>query len=197
VPVAAPVQARSRERRDLLLRAVIDLVAESGVRGVTHRSVAARAGLPPATTTYYFASIDDLINEALALHVDERADEVERLAADAAGGGRSPAQVAERFATDLAARSVAALTVQFELYLEAGRSAAMREPARAALERFSRIAADALEQLGVRDPDDAAVALLALIDGFALHRIARPRHPAAERESLRQAMVDLLASRLA
>ena len=49
--------------------ATIELFAEGGSRMVTHRAVARRAGLPPATTTYYFASIEDLLREALAAHI--------------------------------------------------------------------------------------------------------------------------------
>ena len=50
-------QGRSRQRRDELLAATIELFAEGGSRAVTHRAVARRAGLPPATTTYYFSSM--------------------------------------------------------------------------------------------------------------------------------------------
>ncbi|MFI5426371.1 TetR/AcrR family transcriptional regulator [Aeromicrobium sp. UC242_57] len=57
-------QERSRARREALLDAAIDLFAEGGSRAITHRAVAARAGLPSATTTYYFESIDELIRAA-------------------------------------------------------------------------------------------------------------------------------------
>jgi DNA-binding transcriptional regulator YbjK len=62
-------QERSRLRRDELLAAAIELFSVGGSRAVTHRAVAARAGLPSATTTYYFESIDQLIREALGAHV--------------------------------------------------------------------------------------------------------------------------------
>ena len=64
-------QDRSRARRDELLAAAIELFAEGGSRAITHRAVAGRAGLPPASTTYYFETIDDLIREALGAHVDQ------------------------------------------------------------------------------------------------------------------------------
>ena len=55
VTSAAPSQRRSRARREALLRAAVALLAEGGVRAVTHRAVADRAGVPLAATTYYFA----------------------------------------------------------------------------------------------------------------------------------------------
>ncbi len=64
-------QERSRLRRDELLAAAIELFAEGGSRAITHRAVAARAGLPSATTTYYFESIDELIREALGAHIEK------------------------------------------------------------------------------------------------------------------------------
>src|SRR5688572_23024346 len=42
-------QGRSRQRREELLAAAIELFAEGGSRAATHRAVARPAGLPPAT----------------------------------------------------------------------------------------------------------------------------------------------------
>ena len=72
-------QGRSRQRRDELLAATIELFAEGGSRAVTHRAVARRAGLPPATTTYYFASIEELLREALAAHIQQWTTDLARL----------------------------------------------------------------------------------------------------------------------
>jgi DNA-binding transcriptional regulator YbjK len=41
------------------------VVAEQGLRALTHRKVAAVAGVPLGSTTYYFASLDDLVAAAL------------------------------------------------------------------------------------------------------------------------------------
>ena len=65
--------------RDELLAATIELFAEGGSRAVTHRAVARRAGLPPATTTYYFASIEDLLREALSEHMKQWMTDLEGL----------------------------------------------------------------------------------------------------------------------
>jgi DNA-binding transcriptional regulator YbjK len=48
-----------------LLDAAVAVVAERGVGGATHRAIAARAGVPLSTTSYFFASLDELIVAAL------------------------------------------------------------------------------------------------------------------------------------
>ena len=57
---------RGQARRALVIDAAIELIAERGIEGVSHRSVAARAGVPAATPGYYFASIDELIGAAIS-----------------------------------------------------------------------------------------------------------------------------------
>ncbi|SDH29168.1 DNA-binding transcriptional regulator YbjK [Rhodococcus triatomae] len=45
--------------------AAADLLLEGGFEAVRHRSVASRSGLPLASTTYYFESLDELIAAAV------------------------------------------------------------------------------------------------------------------------------------
>lgn len=63
-------QERSRVRRDQLVAAAGRLFEEGGTKAVTHRSVSESAQVPLATVSYYFASIDQLVDvmfsEALA-----------------------------------------------------------------------------------------------------------------------------------
>ena len=63
-------------------RAAADLIAENGVEALTHRAVAARAGVAVGTTTRYFAAIDDLRRHAL----EYLADRVDRDLAELAEG---------------------------------------------------------------------------------------------------------------
>ncbi|MGH9245403.1 MAG: TetR/AcrR family transcriptional regulator [Acidimicrobiales bacterium] len=193
---AEPSQDRSRRRREALLRAAIELLAAGGARAVTHRAVAARAGLPPASTTYYFDSIQQLTNDALALHVAERVTELEALADAAAEGGESADQIAARFAGKLADRAGAVVIAQYEIYLEAARNPALREPVAEALGAFERLAEGVLALLGARDPAAAAAAMVAVIDGFALHRLARPRPREQEIASLIETMRALFIAQI-
>lgn len=63
-------------RRERIARAAITVVAERGVERVTHRAVAAAAEVPLGSTTYHFATLDDLLADALKVAA---ADDVARL----------------------------------------------------------------------------------------------------------------------
>jgi DNA-binding transcriptional regulator YbjK len=185
----SPRQDRSRRRHDALLRAAIELLGESGAKSVTHRAVAERAGLPLASTTYYFRSVHQLIEEALKLHVAERVAELQGMAAAALGvTGASAQDIAERLADVLAAAPTPILVAQYQMYLEAGRNPGLQPAVAEALAAFEGLAAAVLAALGARDAESTAEAFVALLDGFALHRVARPRDPSREAAALTAAM---------
>lgn len=58
-------------RRAAILDAAAELICEAGASCLTHRAVAARAHVAVGSTTQYFASIDDLRDEALQALADE------------------------------------------------------------------------------------------------------------------------------
>jgi DNA-binding transcriptional regulator YbjK len=73
--MGGPVVKRGRgptdpDRRARIAGAAITVVAEQGIEGLTHRKVAAAAGVPLGSTTYHFASLDELVAAAL----DQAAD---------------------------------------------------------------------------------------------------------------------------
>ncbi|MFE0021257.1 TetR/AcrR family transcriptional regulator [Amycolatopsis sp. NPDC059021] len=53
------------DRRARIARAAIAVVAERGIDGLTHRAVAKVADVPLGSTTYHFATLDDLLEVAL------------------------------------------------------------------------------------------------------------------------------------
>lgn len=166
-----PQQERSQRRRDALLHAAVELIAEGGVNTVTHRAVAARAGLPPSTTGYFFASIDNLAAEALREYAERQIREYRERAAAAAD-------------TDGLIEAVANLTfdapgelAQITTYLEASRNPAMREPVGAVLDAYRQLAEDVLAAVGLPDAAAASSAFVALLDGFTLQHLARPDAP--------------------
>lgn len=54
-----------------MLRAAIDLIGEVGAGQLTHRSVAARSDVSPGTTTYHFATLEDLLRTAFELYMQD------------------------------------------------------------------------------------------------------------------------------
>jgi len=195
-------RARGEKRREELLRAALRVIGERGVGQTTHRAVAIEAGVPPATTTYYFSSIDDLLEEALRLFVHE---EVARLAelADRLGGATADGgEVAAIFAAELLgegkrdAMSRTQTTAQFELYLEATRRPALQAVARECVQGYVDVAIAALRAAGTPEPERAGHSFVAIIDGFALHGLASPSHT-VEAEELRTALAALWAGWMA
>ncbi|WP_243790371.1 TetR/AcrR family transcriptional regulator [Saccharopolyspora gloriosae] len=63
---------KGERRRQALVEAAVELLSEGGLEAVRHRAVAERAGLPLASTTYYFTSLDDLV--AAAVEHEARAE---------------------------------------------------------------------------------------------------------------------------
>jgi len=169
-----PAQAR----RDALLRAAVEVAAERGTAGTTHRAVTERAGLPLATVSYFFASIDELVAEALRTHVAAEAARLEALADRFGSDERSLQEMAGAFSQ--AAMPDGPLPwalAQFEAYLQAARDDPLRAPVADALAVYEQVAEAALVAAGApaAAADDAARAFSALADGFALHHLARPR----------------------
>lgn len=110
-------RARGRRRRAEIIEATLAVVQRDGTAGVTHRTVAREAGIPTSLSTYYFATLDDLLVAALTSVadvytarirdiIDRPGDKLAGLAeliAESAGPGRERA-LAERELATLAAR---------------------------------------------------------------------------------------------
>lgn len=185
-----PQQARSQTRRDGLLKAAAELIAEGGIDAVTHRAVATRAGLPPSTTGYFFDSIDDLTAEALRVYTERAVAEYVELRRSAIqdDGGDS-----DRLIRAVARRRSApeeALS-QVSLYLEANRNLKLRVAVTNALDGYRHFAAESLAAVGLPRAEAVGPAFVALFDGFTLHELARPDAPKSD-EGLIEAVDALL-----
>ncbi|MEO6473253.1 MAG: TetR family transcriptional regulator [Aeromicrobium sp.] len=163
-------QERSRQRREQLLDAAIALFAEGGSRGITHRAVAARAGLPPATTTYYFNSIDELIDEALSRHIEKWLSDLRHLTKTPADIDLSLDDASGLISAVFAVRSVEIVGVQLSIYLAAALNPDLRSKAAESLDALEALAAQVLGRVGVPEPAALAQSIVALIAGSALRR---------------------------
>lgn len=160
-------QARGERRRRAILDAALRLISKLGVEGVSHRAVAEEAGVPLAATTYYFKSLDELLEGALRLFVDEEAERLTVLAERLQGKELPPLEIARLFRSELEPD-----VAQFDLYVEAARRPALREVARRSIEMYATVAAAALRAAGIAEPAINPRAFVALFDGYGLHRIA-------------------------
>jgi DNA-binding transcriptional regulator YbjK len=169
--VAEPRQQRSRQRRAQLLEAALALLAEGGVRSVTHRAVARRAGLPAAATTYYFSSIHELVREALELNLEQRLTELRAVLETAVAQEPDPRRAVDRFARTLLTGQSRRAVTQLELYLQATRDPELRSSVRESLAAFEDLAAETLARGGLGAPS-AARTVVAVVDGVVLHELA-------------------------
>jgi DNA-binding transcriptional regulator YbjK len=174
VPAADALTPKGQRRRQELLGAAAELAAERGFAAVTHRAVAERAGVSPASTTYYFPTIGDLVATSLAELQAFLAAEIEASVQRSLADGTAPADLIDRFATALVELGGNVVLAQYEIYLNGRRDATLRDSAAAALGGFTRAATTLLEAFGAPDPEPYARAMVGVVDGLMLHHLARP-----------------------
>jgi len=167
---------RGAARREALLDAVLRVVADVGVDAVTHRRVAEVAGLPLASTTYWFDSKEHLLTAALERAANR---DIARLHALL---GETPARAADPLglvvsaildpAEDSGQTSRGWLLATYALVLEAARRPALRD----VTTRWTDAYLDALPPLlaaaGSPDPRSDAELLLAAADGLLVGQLA-------------------------
>ncbi len=166
-------RASAQRRRAALLDAAAALASEVGAGAVTHRAVAARAGVPLSTTSYFFSSIDELVTEALRRGTQNRVsdfDSVERVWVLNEGGpiDESVAAVAD----EMLERPAAHEGTLVELYLASGRQPELQPDVSAFVNRFASRIEWQLNRAGATNASDIAWAIQAFTDGAMLHRLA-------------------------
>ncbi len=146
---------KGETRRIALLDAVVRVLERGGPGAVTHRSVAAEAGVPVAAATYYFATLDDLYVSALRRATEGQVALFDELAA---GSLRDFARVLHRWAIVERASAIA----QYELLFLAMRRDALRDAADAWYGSLEQ----AMAASGIDEPARSVIAFAA--DGLML-----------------------------
>lgn len=148
------------ERRARIIDAAIRVVGAKGIRGLSHRSVAAEADVPLGSTTYHFASLDELLVAALRRCNENFARTVRESEALARPGADLAAELTGLLGVWFAGGRMP-MELEYELYL-----AALRRPA---LRPVAAEWTDGVAALLSRHTDPAtARALVALLDGICL-----------------------------
>jgi TetR/AcrR family transcriptional regulator, regulator of biofilm formation and stress response len=170
---------RGAARREALLDAVLRIVAEVGADAVTHRRVADEAGLPLASTTYYFESKEHLLTAALERAAERDVARLHAFLADAPEELADPLGLAIDAILDpvdeMPPGCRSSLVATYSLMLEAARRPALRAVNRrwtdAYLDALSRL----LELAGSAKPRADAALLLAATDGLLVEQLASDR----------------------
>jgi DNA-binding transcriptional regulator YbjK len=163
---------KGRRRREQLLDAAAIVIAREGYAGATQRAIATEAGVPPASTHYFFASIEDLVQQATIRYLEGRLAFYEERIDVFAASDRSPEEGTALVAQLLTEVDVEQRVTQFEVYLNARRVPGLAPTVHHVIDELERLCARLLDVMGVPDPERWAAAFLAVGDGFALRAVA-------------------------
>jgi TetR/AcrR family transcriptional regulator, regulator of biofilm formation and stress response len=149
-------------RRDRIIDACLDVIAENGVAGTSHRKVALAADVPLGSMTYHFSGMEQLLHEAFsrfAHTVSDRLDQRMSLVHDSTTAKQA---LADHVTSDLLS-GPRDLVLTHELYTLAARKPAYRDITNAWMARSRQ----ALERHFT--PATARI-LDALVEGLSIHR---------------------------
>ncbi|MGO2658146.1 TetR/AcrR family transcriptional regulator [Mycetocola reblochoni] len=154
------------EARGELIGATVRVVARRGMRGLSHRSVAAEAGVAHGLIGHYFGSTTALLAATLDA-VLERSLVVDPVALLLREPPASGAELTSWI------RDVQEIQVfEYEVHLAARREQELRPLSERLYRGYAEFAARAYEQAGYLRPDDAVLdAVTAAIDGIVLQSV--------------------------
>ncbi|TNC26097.1 TetR/AcrR family transcriptional regulator [Amycolatopsis alkalitolerans] len=183
---------KGERRRAALVEAAAELLVEGGFDAIRHRAVAERAGLPLASTTYYFDTLEDLVTAAVdhsgryelargreqlaKISTEPRAmDTVIELALDQLLGEDS---------------TFDAVLARYERLVTTGRRPYLRPVVRALQDEFHVLLKEIFARSGKPIDDERVHQLVALVDGAVVNALieADPDPRAAAHAMLRDAL---------
>ncbi|MGW0826853.1 TetR/AcrR family transcriptional regulator [Streptomyces sp. NPDC002845] len=186
--------ALGRSRADLIADTALALLAERGMRGLTHRAVDEAAGLPQGSTSNHARTRQALLETAIRRQADQEArvltpDEMP----DPRGG---PDALVDGLATALhryLTHHRELLVSRYELALEATRRPELREFYDAAGKQFRDPLTALVTAAGSADPARHVLSLVAWCDGMMFSCVAGSYHSAVpDLDELRAGFRELL-----
>lgn len=157
--------------RDRVLAAAIELLGTQGLRALTHARIDQAAGLPKGSTSNVFRT-----RAALLAGSVEAILEGERSAVDEGFGPTTEAELVEGLAHLLdviTGRGRVPTTARLVLFMEGSHDEGVREALSAGRAQLLEMTRPQLARLGAPDPQAAAEAVAACLEGLILHRIGR------------------------
>jgi DNA-binding transcriptional regulator YbjK len=189
-PKNDPVARAKNARRLLLLQTTLRLIADEGIDAVTHRAVAEAADVPLGSTTYWFASRQEMLREALEYFARLEIETLNDHLNSVLGKRLSNRKLVDEF-TDLLMAQLGEqrwrTVAQYALLQEAARRPELEPVCREWNEAWELALIPLFESLGSTDPRLEAQMFLAMLDGLLLGQLATPDQD-FERETLRPAL---------
>ncbi len=188
------VTPKGERRRCALVSAAADLLCEGGFEAVRHRAVARRAGLPLASTTYYFSSLDELIAAAVEyIGLAEAAQMRARVSALSRRrrGAESTADVLVDLLLDNPDSSATEqLISRYERYIACARQPALRDIQRRVLRQRTAAVGEAVQRSGRCVRADLLSALVCAVDGAVVSALVDDG--GTPRDNARATLVDVI-----
>jgi AcrR family transcriptional regulator len=177
-PPVLEAPPRRGETRRAIVDAAVQVVGRNGFDGLTYREVAKLAGTTHGSVGYHFPTRDQLIHE-VALQASR--------VAMAGTALTPPGRRLEDFAKDLAhsgEKDLYAHLFQYELALQGRRRPELVGEIRSLYDGYIKLTREALEAVGLEDPDESVVRLvLAAMEGTLLQQVVNG-DPAATEEAM-------------
>ncbi len=168
--MTAAVTPKGERRRYALVSAAAELLREGGFDVVRHRAVASRAGLPLASTTYYFSSLDDLVESAVdhigAMEASQLRAWVEELPRRRRGSEATADILVDLLVGGPTVEPISEqLISRYERFIACARQPALREIQRRLLHQRVAAAAEAISRSGRHVRPEMVTALVYAVDG--------------------------------
>jgi DNA-binding transcriptional regulator YbjK len=183
---------KGERRRAALVEAAAELLVEGGFDAIRHRAVAERAGLPLASTTYYFGSLDDLVVAAVdyrgRLELDQGREQLRKLSTQPRGVDALVEMVLDQLLGEDTAYE--AVLLRYERLVTTGRRPYLRPVMRAMQVEFHELLTEIFARSGVPIDAKRLAQLIALVDGAVVNALIEvdPDPRAVARAMLREAL---------
>jgi AcrR family transcriptional regulator len=173
------VSNNQRVKRAQIVEAAKEVLATQGLAACTARAVADASPLTKSAIHYYFHDIDEIVDEAMAGHVDAMLLNLRRVAAEYTDPDERLWRVVETYFATFADQPHAAF-LWFEYWVAASRRASLDQPA-AMLDKMHALL---VEVLTVPDPEGTAHQILSWMLGTIVQQHVRRRPPDVLRHEL-------------
>lgn len=193
--VTAAVTPKGERRRYALVRAAAELLCEGGFDAVRHRAVARRAGLPLASTTYYFSSLDDLIAKAVEYIGTREAEQLSAGVAALSRRRRGAESTADVLVDLLLGESpelhgTEELISRYERYIACARQPGLRDVQRRILQQRTDAVVEVVERSGRSVRAELVTALVRAVDGAVVASLVDEGE--GPRASARATLIDVI-----
>ncbi|MGA4843299.1 TetR/AcrR family transcriptional regulator [Streptomyces sp. G45] len=193
-------RAKGTSRTELIADTALALLAERGMRGLTHRAVDEAAGLPPGSTSNHARTRLALLEAAVRRQAEREMNvltpsELPDPSADRDALTAGLALALHRFLSGDEHRDL--LLSRYELALEATRRPELRAYYDASSTQFRTPLAELIRAAGSKDPQRHTLSLVAWCDGMMFSCVAGSYHATAPTvEELRAGFAELLRGML-